>query len=44
MGFQGLPRIAADLKDAFPDIKSFSASNIKYMRFFAEHCLAPPIA
>jgi predicted nuclease of restriction endonuclease-like (RecB) superfamily len=43
-GSKVIPRIAADLKDAFPDIKGFSASNIKYMRFFAEHCPVPAIA
>ena len=30
--------LAADLKDAFPDMKGFSASNLKYMRYFAEQC------
>ena len=43
-GSKVIHRIAADLKDAFPDIKGFSASNIKYMRFFAEHCPVPAIA
>jgi predicted nuclease of restriction endonuclease-like (RecB) superfamily len=43
-GSKVISRIAADLKAAFPDIKGFSTSNIKYMRFFAEHCPAPPSA
>jgi len=30
--------LAADLKAAFPDMKGFSASNLKYMRYFAEQC------
>lgn len=42
-GSKVVPRIAADLKAAFPDIKGFSASNIKYMRYFAEHCPNAPI-
>lgn len=37
-GSKVIPKIASDLKSAFPDIKGFSASNIKYMRFFAENC------
>lgn len=31
-------RLAQDLKAAFPDMKGFSSSNLKYMRYFAEHC------
>jgi hypothetical protein len=30
--------LARDLKEAFPDMKGFSARNLKYMRYFAEHC------
>ena len=37
-GSKVIARAAADLKSAFPDIKGFSARNIKYMRYFAEHC------
>jgi hypothetical protein len=37
-GSKVIPRIAADLKATFPDMKGFSASNVKYMRYFAEHC------
>jgi len=37
-GTKVIDRLAADLKAAFPDMKGFSASNIKYMRFFAERC------
>ena len=28
--------ISEDLKDIFPDIKSFSPTNLKYMRYFYE--------
>jgi len=28
--------LAKDLKEAFPDMKGFSKSNLKYMRQFAE--------
>lgn len=37
-GSKVIARAAADLKAAFPDMKGFSTSNLKYMRFFAEHC------
>ncbi|MBU3966741.1 MAG: DUF1016 family protein [Euryarchaeota archaeon] len=30
--------LSADLRDAFPEMKGFSASNLKYMRFFAQEC------
>jgi len=33
-----IQRLAADLKTSFPDMKGFSTSNLKYMRFFAEQC------
>ena len=29
-------RLAADLRAAFPEMKGFSSSNLKYMRFFAQ--------
>ena len=29
---------ALDLKDAFSDMRGWSSSNLKYMRFFAQHC------
>jgi DUF1016 N-terminal domain len=32
----GIERLAKDLKREFPDIKGFSARNLKYMRSFAE--------
>ncbi len=35
-----IPRLARDLHTAFPDVKGFSARNLKYMRYFAEHCPA----
>jgi predicted nuclease of restriction endonuclease-like (RecB) superfamily len=33
-----IQRLAADLKNAFPDMKGFSERNLKYMRYFAEQC------
>ncbi|AUB35283.1 putative nuclease of restriction endonuclease-like [Nostoc flagelliforme CCNUN1] len=35
-GAKVIERLARDLKAAFPDIKGFSARNLKYMRAFAE--------
>lgn len=37
-GEKVIARTAADLKAAFPDMKGFSTRNVKYMRYFAEHC------
>ena len=37
-GSKIVARVADDLKAAFPDMKGFSARNVKYMRYFAEHC------
>ena len=37
-GAKIIERLARDLKDAFPEMKGWSASNLKYMRFFAQHC------
>jgi len=37
-GARVIDRLAADLRDAFPDMKGFSSSNMKYMRFFAQMC------
>jgi predicted nuclease of restriction endonuclease-like (RecB) superfamily len=37
-GAKVIDRLAADLRDAFPDMKGFSSSNLKYMRFFAQMC------
>ena len=37
-GARFIERISADLRDAFPEMKGFSASNLKYMRFFAQEC------
>lgn len=36
-GAKVIERLARDLKDAFPEMKGWSASNFKYMRFFAQH-------
>ena len=37
-GAKVIDRLAADLREAFPEMKGFSGSNLKYMRFFAEKC------
>lgn len=37
-GAKVIDRLALDLKDAFPDMRGWSSSNLKYMRFFAQHC------
>lgn len=37
-GTKVIDRLAADLREAFPEMKGFSSSNLKYMRFFAEKC------
>jgi len=37
-GARVIDRLASDLKEAFPTMKGFSSSNLKYMRFFAERC------
>jgi predicted nuclease of restriction endonuclease-like (RecB) superfamily len=39
-GAKVIDRLAVDLRAAFPDMKGLSASNLKYMRFFAELCPA----
>ena len=37
-GDKVLVRLAADLREAFPEMRGFSLRNLKYMRYFAEHC------
>jgi len=37
-GAKVIDRLARDLKDAFPNMRGWSSSNLKYMRFFAQHC------
>ena len=37
-GAKVIERLAIDLRDAFPDMKGLSGTNLKYMRFFAELC------
>jgi len=37
-GAKVIERVARDLKATFPDMKGFSTTNLKYMRYFAEHC------
>jgi len=38
VGAKVIDLLAQDLKDAFQDMSGWSASNLKYMRFFAQHC------
>lgn len=37
-GAKVIDRLSTDLREAFPDMKGLSASNLKYMRFFAQEC------
>lgn len=37
-GSKVIDHISRDLRAAFPDMKGFSVSNLKYMRFFAQEC------
>lgn len=37
-GAKVIDRLSGDLRDAFPEMKGFSSSNLKYMRFFAQMC------
>lgn len=37
-GARVIDRLSSDLRDAFPDMKGFSGSNLKYMKVFAELC------
>lgn len=37
-GAKVIDRLAADLRAAFPEMKGFSGSNMKYTRFFAGKC------
>ena len=37
-GARVIARLSADLQTTFPDMKGLSASNLKYMRFFAQEC------
>lgn len=37
-GAKVIERLSGDLREAFPTMKGFSARNLKYMRYFAEHC------
>ena len=39
-GAKVIGQLSADLRSAFPDMKGLSASNLKYMRFFALECPA----
>lgn len=38
-GAKVIDRLAQDLKHEFPDMRGFSTRNLKYMAFFAQHCL-----
>ena len=35
-GAKVIDRLSADLREAFPDMKGFSTSNLKYMKYFAQ--------
>lgn len=37
-GAKVIDRVSSDLRATFPDMKGLSASNLKYMRFFAQEC------
>lgn len=37
-GAKVIDRLSSDLRESFPDMKGFSSSNLKYMRFFAQTC------
>lgn len=37
-GAKVIDQLAKDLRTAFPDAKGFSARNLKYMLYFAQHC------
>lgn len=37
-GTKVIERLAADLREAFPEMRGFSARNLKYMKHFAERC------
>ena len=37
-GAKVIDQLSADLRAAFPEMKGLSASNLKYMRFFAQEC------
>ncbi len=37
-GAKVIDRLSSDLRAAFPDMKGFSTSSLKYMRFFAQEC------
>ena len=39
-GAKVINRLASDLQESFPEMKGFSTSNLKYMRYFAEQCPA----
>lgn len=42
-GSKVIDRLSADLREAFPDMKGLSSSNLKYMKFFAQECPARQI-
>lgn len=37
-GAKVVDQLSRDLREAFPDMKGFSTSNLKYMRYFAAEC------
>ena len=37
-GAKVIEQLSSDLRAAFPDMKGLSSRNLKYMKYFAEHC------
>ncbi len=37
-GAKVIDRLSSDLRDAFPEMRGLSVSNLKYMKFFAQEC------
>ena len=37
-GAKVIDQLSSDLRAAFPDMKGLSSRNLKYMKYFAEHC------
>ncbi len=37
-GAKVISKLSMDLREAFPDMKGLSSTNLKYMRFFAQNC------
>ncbi|MCP4695240.1 MAG: DUF1016 domain-containing protein [Gammaproteobacteria bacterium] len=37
-GARVIARLSSDLREAFPEMKGFSSTNLKYMKYFAQEC------